>query len=389
MDPERKGIKKFILKKFNIENLLIGLVILLGVILIINIVFTFNLNKELKKSTESVKEKLKPAKIELIIIKNSKCTDCFDISKIVSHVKNANANVTKEAMLEFNSNEGREIVSRYKIEKLPTVVVTGEINKVNIQGLEKRENALLLTRLEPPYTNAITGDIEGKVALYKLIDLECEKCSNLSLLISQIKAAGVKIYEEKEIGENSNEGKELIKKYNVGFVPTIILSKDAGLYTIIQQAWLQIGNKESDGSYVLRLVNPPFINLTTGKLRGIVDIVYLTDKNCVECYDVKLHKEILTNPQSFAIHLDKEETLDISSAKGKELIAKYNITQVPTIILSDEISAYPSNRLLQQFFSIEKDGSYIFRIIQVLGTYKDLTTNQIIKIQQQQSSENQ
>ncbi len=383
METEKKEAKK-ISKKINLENIFIGLAILLGIVVIVNIVLTFNLNQGLKKGTEIAQERLKPAKIELILIKNSKCSDCFDISTIISHVKNANVDITKESMFEFDSNEGKAIISKYKIKKIPTVVVTGEVDKVNIQGLEKIEDAILLTRLEPPYTNALTGAIEGRVILYHLKDLTCDKCNDLTPLINQIKGAGVKISEEKTIEPNSNEGKELTKKYNLDFAPAIILSKEASAYDIIQQAWTQIGSKETDGNYVLRLVSPPYINLTNGKLRGIVNIIYLTDKSCVECYNVNQHREILVNPQSFAVKLEKEETFDISDAKGKELIAKYNITQVPTVILSDEISAYPSSRVLKQFFSVEKDGSYIFRQPQAIGNYKDLTINQVVQVQTQE-----
>lgn len=375
MDPEKK---MHLSKKLGLENIFIGVVILLGIILIINIFLTSGINKELKKSAEAIKEKSKPAKIEFVLIKNSKCSDCFDISTIVSHVKNANVNITKEATLEFDSKEGREIISKYKIEKVPAVVVTGEIEKINIQGLEKKENALVLTQVKPPYTNALTGKIEGKVSLYILKDAACEKCNNLSILTSQIKAAGIKLSEEKIIAPASDEGKELIKKYSIDFVPAMILSKDASAYEIMQQAWQQIGSRESDGSYVLRLVNPPFINLTTGKLRGLIDITYVTDKSCVECYNVSQHRLILTNPQTFAMKLDKEETYEIADAKGKELIAKYNITKVPTIILSDDASAYPSSLALKQFFSVENDGSYIFRQMDVVGAYKDLATSQVV-----------
>ncbi|MBI2650780.1 hypothetical protein HYX04_05740 [Candidatus Woesearchaeota archaeon] len=384
MDPEKKGVKHIVSKKLDIENIFIGVTMILGIILVINIFLTFNLNKDLRKSAEAAMEKLKPAKIELAVIKNSKCSDCFDISTIINHVKNANVNITKETMYEFDSKDGRALVSKYNIEKVPTVVLTGEIDKFNIQGLEKKENALLLTKLEPPYTNALTGKIEGRVALYHLKDASCEKCNSLSILTNQIKAAGVKIYDEKIIALNSAEGKELIKKYSIGFVPAIILSKDAAAYSIMQQAWPQIGSKESDGSYVLRSASPPFINLTTGKTRGIVNIVYLTDKSCTECYNVSLHKEILANPQSFAVKLEKEETYDISDAEGKEFIAKYNITQAPAVILSDELSAYPSSQTLTEFFSVEKDGSYVFRKASVLGNYRDLTANQVVQAQQSQ-----
>ena len=381
MEAEKKRHNK----KFNLYNIFIGLTITLGIVLVINIILTSNLSSELKKSSEAAKEAVKPAKIELTVIKNSKCSDCFDISTIVGHIRNVKLNVTKETAYEFDSAKGKELINKYKIAKVPSVIVTGEIDKVNIQGLVKNEDALLFAQPQPPYTNAVTGKIEGKVDLYLLQDPQCTQCKDINSLITQIKVAGIRISEQKNITPGSDEGKDVIKKYNIRFVPTIILSKDAAAYDIMQSAWPQIGSKEIDGSYVLRLANPPFINLTTGKLRGVVDITYLTDKSCADCYDANLHKEILTNPQSFAVKLGKEETFDVSDAKGKELIAAYNITQVPAVILSDEISVYPSSQFLKQFYSIEKNGYYVFRILQSLGTYRDLTTNQIVKQQRTQA----
>jgi len=375
--------KKHIPKKFGLWNVFVGVTIILGMILILNILLTFNLNSELKKSAEEFNERLRPANIELILIKNSKCSDCFDLSQIISHIKNANVNITKQKTLEFDSKEVKQIISTYKIQKVPTIILTGEIDKVNIQGLEKKENALLFTKPEPPYTNAETGRIEGRVMLYQLMDLDCIKCGNLSFLISQIKAAGIKIYEEKDIEADSHEGKELMKKYNIDFAPTIILSKDADAYSIMQQAWPRVGSKESDGSYVLRTAYPPYINLTTDKLRGLVNIIYLTDKSCIDCYNVNRHREILASPQGFAMKLEKEEAIDINDAKGKEIVAKYNITNVPTIILYNDVEAYPSSQGLKQFFSLEEDGSYVFRKVQIVGTYKDLTTNQVVEPQQE------
>ena len=222
----------------------------------------------------------------------------------------------------------------------------------------------------------------GKVTLFLISDPSCEKCNDLGILISQIKQSGIRIAVEKNLTPNSAEGKDIINKYGIDFVPALILSKDAGVYQLIQQAWSQIGTKEEDGNYVLRSVNPPYINLTTGKLRGLVNAIYLTDKSCADCYDVSVHEQILTSPQSFAIRLDKEETFDVTDATGKELILKYNITQAPTIIISDEVSAYPSSQALRQFFSLEKDGYYVFRTAQVMGSYKDLATGQVVKQQQ-------
>jgi len=367
--------------KLNLGDVFIGLVILIGIILIFNIFLAFNLNKGIKENASAAQEKLKPARIEVVFIKNSKCPECFDISQIASHLKSANANITKQSSVEFDTKEGRNMISRYKIQKIPAAVITGDIDKLNIQGLEKRDNALVLANIELPYTDAATGAVEGRVTMYILKDPSCQKCNDLISLISQIKATGVRISEQKNITITSAEGQELVKKYNIGFAPTIILSKDASAYPIIQQAWLQIGSKESDGSYVLRggIQYPalPFINLSTGRLRGLVDIIYITDKSCPECYDARQHKQILEN--SFGMKFEKEDTYDIRDATGKELIAKYSIAQVPTAILSDEVGIYPSSQLLKQFYTVEEDSFYVFRNASIVGTYRDLATNEIVK----------
>ena len=379
MEQEKKS------KVLSLGNLFIGLIILLGILVIINVFLTFNLNKETQKSVEAVKEKLKPAKVELVVLKNSRCSSCFDSSTLVSYIKKANINITRERSFEFNSPEGKDMISRYKIERIPSVIVTGEIDKISIQGLLRKENALVTAVIEPPYTDVRTGEIKGRVALYYLKAPKCDKCIELAPLISQIKSAGVKILDEKTILADSDEGKELSKKYSIDFAPAIILSKDADAYEIMQKAWPQIGSRETDGSYVFRggiqYPNLPSINLTTGRLRGLVDVVYLGDKNCSQCYNVQQHKQVLE--KSFTMKLDKEESYDIEDPKGKELIAKYNITQVPTAILSDEVGIYPSAQVLRQFYSLEKDGSYVFRKLSVVGTYKDLTTNQVVQAQQQ------
>ena len=366
-------------KKFNIQTVLIILLAVLVTVSVINLFIASGLNKEIKKNVKMKNEELKPAKIEIVSLKNSKCNDCSDISAILSGVKSLNVNITKERKVEFDSKEGKEIIAKYKIEKIPNAVITGEISKISAPGFEKKDDALLLGKVSPPFTNAMSGKVVGRVTLYSLKDPECERCNNLLVFMNQVKATGVKLYDEKTVSSKSDEGKQIIEKYKIGFVPTIVLSKDAGEYDIVKQAWGQVGSKEDDGSYVLRQLNPPFINLTTGKLEGIVNLIYLTDKSCKDCYNVSLHRNILTSPQSFAMTLDKEESYDIADDKGKELALKYNITKVPTIILSKEVSVYPSNQILKQFFTIQKDGSYVFTRLSSVGTYNDLSTGQVVK----------
>src|SRR3989344_2167585 len=368
-------------KKINNYHIFVGLSVLLAVILLFSIMQTFSISGALKDKTEKAKELAKPAKIDILVIRNSECTDCFDISQVVQFIKSAKVEVASEKNAEFDSAEGKQLIAKYNLEKIPAVVVTGEIDKASLEGFEKKDDALLFKQVPAPYTSATSGEITGRISLVILADPACTKCDDINNLVNQMKLSGIKIVEQKNISSSSSEGTALISKYTLGFVPTIILSKDAEAYPIINQAWEQLGTVESDGSYDLRTVYPPYINLTTGTLRGLVDITYLTDKSCTECYNVSTHRQILASPQTFAIKLDKETTVDISDAAGKNLVAKYNITQVPTVILSGETAVYPSSQNLNQFFSVEKDGSYIFRKLAVVGVYRDLMTNQVVKPQ--------
>lgn len=371
-------------KNLNNYHIFIGISVLLAIILLFSITQTFSINSALKDKTEKAKELAKPAKIELAVIKDSKCADCFDISQVVQYIKSAKVEVASERSIEFDSAEGKQLIAKYNLEKIPAVVVLGETDKANIEGFEKKNDALLFTQVPPPYVNATSGEIKGRIILTSINDPSCGECADLNVLINQMKSSGITMTEQKNVNSNSDEGKLLIAKYNLGFVPTIILSKDADAYPIINQAWAQLGTRDTDGSYVLRTVYPPYINLTTNKLRGIVDIVYLADNSCTECYNVSTHSQILASPQTYAIKFGNEKTVDASDAAGKGLIAKYNITQVPTVILSSEVSAYPASQALKQFFSLESDGSYIFRKLEVVGVYRDLITNQVVQPQSQQ-----
>ena len=84
----------------------------------------------------------------------------FDISPVIAYVKNSNVNATRENSVEFDSKEGKGLISKYKIKKVPSLIITGEIGKVKIEGLEKSQDALIFTEIPPPFTNPETGRVE-------------------------------------------------------------------------------------------------------------------------------------------------------------------------------------------------------------------------------------
>jgi hypothetical protein len=365
-------------KKLNMDNIFVSLAILLGIVILINIFVTFNFNKEINDKYEEAMEANKPAQISLTVIKDSDCDECFDITSVVDFVKESDLNITFETTLEFDSDEAKELIQKFRIEKIPAMIVEGDTEKTNLQGLDKVDGALVLKAINPPYTDPSDGRIKGLVTMYLLKDFSCDACNDLKLLKSQIKGTGVITSEELTLDINSAKGKSMIEKYGIEFAPSLILSNEAASYEVINEAWKQVGSIEGDGSFVLRTVTPPFINLSTGKLNGLVDVIYLTDKSCEECYDVNAHRKIIANPQSFAFNINSEEAYDVSDSIGKDILEKYDVTKVPTVILSEGVSAYPSSRALSQFFSVEDDGSYIFRNLDVMGTYNDLELGEVI-----------
>jgi len=361
-----------------IDMILIVLGIILGIVLIVNVFQTLDINQFVNKNIKESMEKSRPAKIELYTIKDGKCADCYDLSSVAASLKSAKINVTKEETLDYASIGAKALIAQYGIDKIPAVIIKGEIDKINAQGLQKKDDALVITSPQSPYTNPKDGTIIGRVSATIFSDPTCKKCTNLSNLLLQIKAAGVRIAKETAVDSNSQEGKDLAKKYSLDHAPTILLSKDASAYQIVQESWPTIGTIEKDGSYVLRVVTPPYINLSDKKIRGLVNIIYLDDKSCATCYDVNLHKQILGPKGTFGLAIESEENTDISDAKGKELISKYSINLVPTVIITGDVAVYPSVGQLKQFFSAEKDGSFVFRQPMLLGAYKDLKNNSVI-----------
>jgi thioredoxin-related protein len=373
-------------KAFNYGKVINILIIVLAALLLFNL---YSITKSNLMINEKLEEQLKanaPAKLQLIIIKDSNCKDCFDISKIVSIIKARKTEIVKENVLEFSSAKAKTLIKRYDIEKIPTVIVAGEIEKATPEldkaqlNFKKQDNAMVFIDVEPPYIDTESNDVKGIVSLTYIKDINCNECSNMSNAIEFLKKSGVIIKETEELEWTSKRAKELIKKYDIKKIPTLILSEDAGLYDSISSFWSQVGSIEDDNYLVLRTFNPPYVDVSTGRTLGLVSMILLTDKTCIECYNVSIHKDIITNERGFNVKLKEEIYYDISSVNGKELLNKYNITQIPTIILSEDADEYP--RLKQVWAgvgTIEQDGSYVFRNLKTLKVpYKDLTTNKII-----------
>lgn len=336
-----------------------------------------------------------PPKLELVKIAASSCRDCFEIDPVIENLKKANVNVTSERTLDFSSAEAKELVEKYDIEKLPTVIVLGEVNKSSAVSLwnenwdvemkDGTQVSSVYAAISPPYLDA-DGNIKGMVSLTHIVDASCPRCTNLTQLITFLKQNSVVFESEKTVDYNSSEAKGLVSKFGIQRIPAVVVSKDILDYPAILEVWGQLNTVEKEGFYALHTVAPPYKNLTTNTVEGLVSVIYLNDTSCATCYNMQVNKIILE--RNFGLILVNETAIDVSSNSGKALVNKYNITKVPVILVSPEASAYTGFvSVWPQVGDVASDKWYVMRNPRVLGTYKDLSTGQIISPQprQQQS----
>ncbi len=363
---------------FKPEYLLYAAVALVIILLINSFqigTITGDINEKVQKNLETSK----PALLQLTIVTDSACKECSDIKEVVGKIKAGKVNVTKEDTLDFKSDKVKEFISKYKIEKVPTVIVTGDIDKYTNTDLVKKDGFMIFAAPKPPYINTESGNVVGAVKLTLISDKDCPQCTDLSTFSAQFKQLGIAITKEDKFDVTDSEGNNLVQKYTIEKVPTLIFSSDAAAYDEFAQGFPQVGTIEKDGTFVMRTIPPPYMNVPQNKIYGLVDLTYLTDNSCTECYNVTLHRQILANPQGFNLKLENEKYVDISSTEGKEIVKKYNITSVPTVLMSKDAGEY---QLLVQTWprvgSIESDNMFVFRDLTVMrGKYKDLVTNKL------------
>lgn len=354
--------------------------LIIALVIVVGIGLYFTLSVPVKEAPKAIP----PREVMVTILQG--CDDCFNISvatDFLKQQKNINITSTKELSLE----EAKAEAGKYGITKLPAAIVTGDIENLTIQNFDKKDNALVFNKAPPPYYDVSAGAVKGQITVTIIEDKTCTNCFDMSQVMDQLKSAGIKITSETRVDAKSAEGKQLISKYKIEKVPTLIFNNDALEYDVVKQVWDQVGSKESDGSLVLRLVSPPYVNVSNGKVEGLVEMTILTDNSCKECYNASVLKDLFS--QSFNMEFKKAETADISSTKGKTLLKKYSIELVPTVILSKDANVYPNfPQAWGQVGSQEKDSAYVFRNIPLLKdyfaesggsfAYKNITSGQVL-----------
>src|SRR3989344_1011835 len=361
-------------------------IVLAVALLILNNFMLYERGVKVAEAKIIMEKELRPAELELVKIVSENCDSCFDIEEAIEELKSQNVNITKEEFFLDNSVGGKELINKYNLKKLPTIIVSGEIDKseqlVNYfeEKGEIKEDRFIFTALVPPYLDSTTSQIKGLVNIKHIIDSSCADCVDLTPISSALQQQGLFVKDEQSIEYNSNEGKELIKKFSVKEIPAVLISEEVDYYPEIKDALLQSGATKKEGFYAVHSTLPPYRDLAQNKIVGLVDVVYLTKNDCPVCYDVSVNRNILLR---FGLTLNKENTHDINSPEGKQLVQKYNIKKVPIIILSPDAKYYHSlEQVWTSVGTIENDGWFVMRNPEAIGTYWDLENGGVVQTQQ-------
>jgi len=364
----------------------------LGFLLLYNIAMLWNTGDILETKLDAMEAAAIPLDITMTIITAADCEDCFNIYDIVEQVGKLNVNITAQTELASDSEEAQKLIEGYKIKTLPAIILgfdpamtikakpdlIKQLDALDFENVDDESDYVApstgykFEATTPPYYDITASEIKGLVTVISITTSECDDCLALDAMITALENA-LTIKDVTEVVYGSAEAQVYIEKYDIEAVPSIILSEDAAVYNGFAAAWKTYGTVEDDGSFVFRNNVPPYIDAATGEVKGIVDIMYLTDESCTDCYNVTLHKTIL---RGFGIVLGEETTLDIADAEGQELLETYGITKVPTIILSKDASVYTLlNEVWAEVGEVADDGSYVFTNMEQLkgAKYTDLS----------------
>ncbi len=325
------------------------------------------------------------------LLTQANCLGCnaseYLLDSLISAESQFNFNITKK-VLTGNSSEAQSLISKYKITKLPVMLVSpSAANSSEFEsawtgrlGTKETDGMYVYRNVYPPYYDSSLGKSVGYVDAYHIVPTSCTNCSNTTEFTKFLVSDQVMMVLNSEtmLSQNSSKAQEFILKYNITKLPTLLLNPDATYYPIINASWNTSGTFEKDGWLVYRNILPPYLDLATNKTFGLINVVELVDGSCTSCYNVTSYRKTLGT--NFYLQFANVTSYDINSTTGKSLVAKYNITSVPTFLFSEETKYYANLGSLwtQSGNTIESDGWFVFRTLDNLGsTYKNLTTGNI------------
>lgn len=234
------------------KGLIIGVV---AAVIILVIVLVIVLPKILGSGSGPATAK-NPAKLKVTVITKKDCVGCWDVNLLLDAIKQGNVKITNTKTLYIDSASTKKLVDQYKITKVPTILVSGELDKdANMKQLwsalgEVVKGTFVFRQVIPPYIDVASGKLKGNIVLTYLTDNSCKECYNVHLHDTALKNLAITPGTTKTVDISSDEGKALVAKYSIKGVPTMLISGEVGEYKSLTSIWSQVGIVAGDGTYV-------------------------------------------------------------------------------------------------------------------------------------------
>ncbi|MBI5729383.1 MAG: hypothetical protein HY983_04075 [Candidatus Magasanikbacteria bacterium] len=233
-----------------------------------------------------------------------------------------------------------------------------------------RANSIAKARIAENKETARPANIEA----IAIKDKNCPECFDAMPLLANLENANVKLTSQRILDRTDDEAKTLIAKYAIAKLPTIILRGEVQKNADLKAALARAGDINGD-TFVLRQVGGPYIAAATGKITGKTELMLIGDSSCNKCYDVKQHQAILSQ---FGLS-PQITTVDVNSPSARALISRYQISLIPTFVLTGEVKEYPAFLKIWPQVGTVKSGAYIFtQGVPAMGVYRDLKTGKTI-----------
>ncbi|MDO8625718.1 MAG: hypothetical protein Q7R47_06555 [Candidatus Diapherotrites archaeon] len=327
--------------------------------------------------------------VRLVLLSDSSCAKCVALDGVESALTDQNLVISRTQQLDYQSSEGAVFVSQYTIARVPAVIMIANAAAVPVlsKGFSSRgtlqtgETVFVYDDPPPVFVDVATKKVRGIVDVVVLFDSNCSQCRK-PLSQAEVASAGLIVGDFALVDLNSVRGAELVSRYKLTRVPSVVFSSEASLYTAFLEKVALSNPDETDGSFVLRDYPPVYYDLVSKRLVGITHLVLLGASACKSCYDVNIHVQVLQT--AFGVMVNTPEYVDAFSAQGKKLASDDNISKVPTMILSGDVNAYAG--LLEAWPDlgfVAPDGALVFSEFEAMGgdlNIFDLDQNKMVLI---------
>jgi uncharacterized protein with FMN-binding domain len=319
-------------------------------------------------------------KVDATIINATGCPMCsasgLNESLLIQVLPQFNTTLNSVKYLSADSPEAAALISKYNIDALPATILSPEgtlpdsFTQVWSQGAGTIESdgKLVYRAVAAPYYNITDKNIVGLVDGIAINATGCPACLDAGIYFTSLESVGHIYFKSATVLQPDDpQAKSLIASHNITKLPALLMSGNINVYPFFTQRVLSLGKMEG-GWFVLQNVSPPYVDLAdNNSIKGLVSAIYLVNQSCTGCLNVTQLSDYLTG--SGGVYIANSTTYDISSINAKNLVKKYNITAIPSVLYSPEARLYPgfSGAWTGINSTVASDGWFIFRSYSLLS----------------------